>query len=238
MNRTAIKKTALTGLSLLILVITVNGQVNLKKKAEKKADQVIDNFLFGKKKKKQTESNPGVTEPVSGTNNSFPESERSEETFTPEPVNVEAIDLGKSIPFRTLIHFLPEATQGYQRIGKPEGSTMKMQGISYSVGQKKYSSGYKELEIVLYDYLGAENYATAMTAGQYEYESTEGYSKSVMVDEMNGWVSQDYSSKESNLMLFKDGRFWLMISGMDLDQATLVRIAKDVELDRLMPIEP
>ncbi|MDW3192206.1 MAG: hypothetical protein R8G66_07570 [Cytophagales bacterium] len=216
-----------------MLLSNVYGQVDWKRKAEKKADQVVDKLLFGKKKKKNAEQNQEVNQPNPDYSTSSQEETSNEDTFQPESVDFESIDMGNSIPFRTLINILPESTQGYQREGKPEGSTMKMQGVAYSMAQKSYSNGSKDLEITLYDYLGAESYAMAMTSGQYEYESTEGYSKSIVIDSMNGWITYDNSSKESNLMLFKDGRFWVMVSGENLDENALTNIAKDVDLGRL-----
>lgn len=220
--------------AMLLLSISLHGQVSWKKragqKAEEKADQVIDN-LFKKKKKKT--STGTTTTPTPSSDSQPVESTPSADEFTPEPVDYSTLNLGSSIPFRTLINMLPEETNGFIREGKPEGSTLKMQGTTYSVASKQYNNGSSELEIMLYDYLGAESYATAMSAGQFEYESTEGSSKSIDIDGMTGWVTQDFESRESNLMLFKDGRFWLAISGQDLNEETLTAIAKDIPLDKL-----
>lgn len=234
MNRHAFSKRTILLFTFVMLLSNVYGQVDWKRKAEKKADQVVDKLLFGKKKKKkQVEQDQEANQPLPNYSPSSQEEPSDEQTFQPEPVDFGSIDMGNSIPFRTLINILPESTQGYRRVGKPEGSTMKMQGVAYSMAQKSYTNDTKELEITLYDYLGAESYATAMTAGQYEYESTEGYSKSIVVDDMNGWITYDNSSKESNLMLFKDGRFWVMVSGENLDEDALTSIAKDLDLGRL-----
>lgn len=224
------KKFTLLLFALTMIVFTSEGQIKLKNKAEKKANQVIDDLLFGKKKKNQESSSEDTG---SRTVSESPTSSEKTDSYTPQDVDFATLEMGKSIHFNTLINILPEMTQGFLRNGKPNGATYNTQGISYSTGSKEYKNGDREMTITLNDYLGAEYFATAQTAQQFEYESTEGYSKSVEINGMKGWISYENDSKQGTLMLFKDERFFAIIQAENTSENELTAIANDLNLSRL-----
>ncbi len=230
------KTATLVLLALTLNLYTSSAQINLKRKAEKKADQVIDDFLFGKKKKKQqandTPSTPTTPDVSTGTSGGS-EQNQNNDGYTPQDVDFNSLNLGESIHFNTLINMLPERTQGFTRQGKPEGARYTTGGSSFSTGSKTYQKGDREMTITLNDYLGAEYLASAQTAQQFEYESTDGYAKSVEIDGIPGWISYDYESKEGTLLLFKDNRFYATVQAYDTSEEELKAIAKDINLSRL-----
>ncbi|MFK7951721.1 MAG: hypothetical protein AB8B73_02660 [Ekhidna sp.] len=225
------KKFTLLLFSLFAVSFVSEAQLKLKKKAEKKANQVIDDFLFGKKKKNNQESSNSNSN--TNTSNSVSNSTESNDSYTPEEVNFESLNLGEAIHFNTLINMLPERTQGFSRSGKPNGARYNTQGMSYSTGSKEYLNGDREMTITLNDYLGAEYFATAQTAQQFEYESTDGFSKSVELNEMNGWMTYDNSSQQGTIMLFRSERFFATITTEKTSESELKAIANDLNLSRL-----
>lgn len=225
MKKLSIILVALVGFSL-----ATQAQLNLKKKGEKKANQVIDDFLFGKKKKKNNETSDNTSSPQAGGSS---DTDGSVNDYTPEEVDFGSLDFSKSISFRTLINMLPERTQGFSRDGKPEGARYSTQGVSYSTGMKDYLNNGREMTITLNDYLGAEFYATALTAQQYEYESTDGYAKSIEVDGLAGWINFEYDSGEGTLFLSLSQRFYMTVQAEGTNEEELRAVASDVDLGRL-----
>lgn len=223
------KKLSILLLALFVLSFVGQAQINLKRKGEKKANEVIDNLLFGKKKKNK--GNGGTESPSSGGDSNTGGGEMDD--YTPEEVDFGSLDYTKSISFRTLINMLPERTQGFSRDGKPEGARYSTQGVSYSTGIKNYLNNGREMTITLNDYLGAEFYATALTSQQYEYESTDGYAKSITVDGMAGWVNFEYDNGEGTLFLSLSERFYMTVQAEGSNEAELKAIASDVDLTRL-----
>ena len=220
-------------ISILVLAVFVlagysQAQIQLKKKGEKKANQVIDDFLFGKKKKKKNTDTD--TSAPSETNR---DNGGEVDDYTPKEVDFSSLDLSKSVHFSVLIDMLPERTQGFSREGKPEGARYSTQGVSFSTGVKDYTNGDRQMSISLNDYLGAEYYATAQSANQFEYESTDGYAKSIEVDGVPGWVNFDYESNEGTLFLYLEERFYLTINADDTNESELKAVADDVNLKRL-----
>lgn len=203
---------------------------------EEKAVEVID-VLFGRKKKKNQNSNATVPNYGDYGQSSGSESQseplEDEDDYTPEEVDFGSLDMTRAISFRVLINMLPERTQGFSRNRKPEGARYSTQGISYSTGMKEYKNGNREMTISLNDYLGAEYIASAQTAQQFEYESTDGYAKSVEVDGIPGWVSIDYENNEGTLFLYLQERFYATVTTTDTSESELVAIAGDIKLARL-----
>lgn len=222
------KQITTTLVALIVICGTSHAQLNLKKKGERKANEIIDNFLFGKKKKNKN-SNEANTGGSQGSSNGG----STVDDYIPAPVDFGSLDLTKSVSFQTLINMLPERTQGFARDGKPEGARYSTQGVSYSTAMKDYLNGSREMTITLNDYLGAEFYASAMTAQQYEYESTDGYAKSIEVDGMPGWISFENRNSEGTLFLSLSSRFYMTISAEGTSESELRAVASDVDLGRL-----
>ena len=223
------KKLSFILIAMLVGTSYTNAQIQLKKKTEKKANQVIDDFLFGKKKKKknQEDSSTQPTSPTSGTDGG------EVDDYTPNEVDFSSLDLSKSVHFSVLIDLLPERTQGFSRDGKPQGSRYSTQGVSFSTGMKNYSDGEREMTITLNDYLGAEFYANAQSAQQFEYESTEGFAKSIEIDGIPGWVNIEYGDNDGTLFLYLEERFYATVNTTNTSEEELKAIASDIKLSRL-----
>ena len=220
-------------LTLFIGLLTLNfsdAQIKFKKKAEKKANQVIDDFLFGKKKKKNADDNNSTTpSSESGSSNAG----GTIDDYTPSEVDFGSLDLSKSVSFQVLINMLPETTQGFIRSEKPNGARYTTQGYSFSTASKTYSKGDRQMTITLNDYLGAEYIASAQSAQQFEYESTEGYAKSIEVDGIPGWINMDYTDNSGTLFLYMAERFYTTVQADNTSESELKGAASDVRLSRL-----
>lgn len=215
----------------MLIGYTSTAQIKLKKKAEKKANDVIDNLLFGKKKKKASQT----SSPNSSSTSTSGAAGGKIDSYTPKEVDWEGIDVGSTIHFSTLIDMLPESTQGFSRSEKPEGAMYSTAGFKYSTAIKQYNKDGQSLTISLSDYLGAE-YLVATQTQKYEYESTDGFVKSIEEDGMSGWISVQYEDNQGSLVLTKAGRILLSISTTNTTESELKSILNDIDLSKL-PIQ-
>ncbi|MDH5609940.1 MAG: hypothetical protein OEY56_10700, partial [Cyclobacteriaceae bacterium] len=176
------KYTALALLFFALNWIPLRAQIDVKRKLEKKADQVLDEFLFGKKKNK--DNAPQASYPSGGDPmETYEPSDDNDPLggYKREPVNFGSLNRMNVVGFRELIHFLPNQFGPYELSAKPDGATMRMGEYTYSMGGKDYTNGEDEngdLQAVIYDYLQTGNLLAAYV-NQYEYETTDGIMKSV-----------------------------------------------------------
>ena len=221
-------------LSMLVLVLyPASAQLNLKNKFERKADEVVDDLLFGKKKKDKNSSSTS-----SAPSGEASETYKSENEDAPnggyvrKPVDYGRMNTGETVHFRDLIDFLPDDVGSYSLADKPDGASMRFGEASYSYAAKEYSNGDEEMSIMIYDYLFTGAMFGAY-ANAYEYETTEGIMKSVEVAGYPGWFSTTYESGEAQLMLVINNRFMLNINRRGASESELSGYAGDLELNKL-----
>ena len=220
---------------LMLSAITSHSQINFKKKAEKKADQVIDDFLFGKKKKQAAEPSAPSTPLPPSSPESEPSGTEPATDYTPQPVDWANVDFGETTHFRILIDMLPESIYGFNRSEKPEGAMYSNQGLTYSTGMKTYRKDGRELLISLSDYLNAE-YLVGAQSQQYAYESTDGFVKSFEAQEMTGWITMEYEDQEGSVVAIKAGRFLVSINVNGTNESELRAIFNELDFSNL-PVE-
>ncbi len=219
-------------LTLLVMVIyPASAQLNLKKKFERKADEVVDDLLFGKKKK---DKNSGSTAPSGEASETYkPENEDAPlGGYVRKPVDYGRMNTGETVHFRDLIDFLPDDVGSYSLADKPDGASMRFGEASYSYAEKQYSNGDDDMSIMIYDYLFTGAMFGAY-ANAYEYETTEGIMKSVEVEGFPGWFSTTYESGETQLVLVINNRFMLNINRQGASESELSGYAGTMELSKL-----
>lgn len=214
------------------ILFSSEAQINLKQKLEKKADQTIDNLLFGKKKKQTEPVSPTYDIPVSNQANYDPQ-ENDNDDYTPGSTSFEGVSGNELIHFSLLIDLLPETAAGIPRSEKPDGSIMRTANLNISMGSKFYENKNQKITITLSDYKDAAMIFSAQAGQFYEYESTDGYMKQITVSGYNGWVSGDTDNEETNLSLSVKERYLLLIEGNGLTEAQLKQIANSVDLNKL-----
>ncbi len=221
-------------LSLLAMVIyPASAQLNLKKKFERKADEVVDDLLFGKKKKDKN-SGSTSTSPTGEPNETYkPENEDAPlGGYVRKPVDYGRMNTGETVHFRDLIDFLPDEMGSFSISTKPDGASMRFGDQSYSYASKVYNSGEEILDVIIYDHL----FTSAMYgtyANAYEYETTDEVMKSIEVKGFPGWYNSRFESGESEMILIVKNRFMLSISLDGSTEADLINYASMLELEKL-----
>ncbi|MEM9857640.1 MAG: hypothetical protein AAF843_09795 [Bacteroidota bacterium] len=93
----------------------------------------------------------------------------------------------KAVPYKELQSQLPGTIAGFKITGDPDGQSMTMNGMSYSMASKDYEKGDEEMTITIMDYKGASTL----------------YSAAAMAWTMN----MEYEDDEKKVSSFKDGDF-------------------------------
>lgn len=216
------------------LIAGVSAQINIKDKISKKVNMEIDKALFGEgKKNNNTNSGSGSTNDgeVMETYESTDESDPTG-GYVRQPVNYGSLSKSQVVGFRELINFLPDQFGSYKLSSKPEGSTMKYGEFNYSLGGKNYSKGEESLRVSIFDYVFTGP-LLEVYQNQYEYESTDGVTRSVDVNGYPGWFTANYNSGETALMLVVNRRFLISFNGENLDESALKTFAGNLELNKL-----
>ena len=218
-------------LGMLVCVPQVHAQLNLKRKLEKKADQEIDEFLFGKKKRKNetTTDIPGNM----GGGGDESSSSKSTSKYKPKDADFGAVNADELIHFTILIDFLPEEVRGYVRNAEPDGSIYKSANFNISMGTKTYDKGGKEMTLSVFDYKDAAMLYSGQASQYFEYESTDGYTKAVEVRGYSGWVSKDYDDGTATLFLGIKDRYIVTMEADDAEQSEMEAVVGELPLEQL-----
>ena len=106
----------------------------------------------------------------------------------------------EAIPYKELQKFVPTSLAGFSEDGDADGSTMSMNGMSFSTAERHYKKGGQDLNVTIVDYHGA---ATM-------------YSSAAMAWGMN----MQFEDEESKMETFNDGDFHGVIEVQKKEQQT------------------
>jgi hypothetical protein len=111
------------------------------------------------------------------------------------------------VNWRELIPFLVDI-EGFEAEGKPEGSTVAMGNYKISQVEREYSSGDKELRIMIIDGAYAQMaYAGIKMAMNFEMDTSEQYTKKITIKGFPGIENYEYEDKEGQVILLVAERF-------------------------------
>jgi hypothetical protein len=157
--------------------------------------------------------------------------------------NMENKKDAKAIHYEELLKYLPETIDGYHINGEPKGSSMDMQGASYSSAEIEFKNeNGNRIDIVLIDYNAAYSMysmATAMWSSGFKIDTSEEIAQSLnFEDNINGWESFKKKSKHASIILGLGDRFLLTIEGDNQkDTEALKNIAKSMKIKELASLE-
>lgn len=153
-----------------------------------------------------------------------------------EPILVpEAVDYQKLLPI------LPEAPQSWTA-DKPEGSTEDVGGFRITNVHRDYHKGEGDkaptAAISILDSVANPDYVSATTAAwNSNSESSEGYSKSVIIDGNPGFEAFENDSKHATLWVMIANRYFLQIELQNQEPSELQEWVKRVDLKKLAEIK-
>jgi hypothetical protein len=140
--------------------------------------------------------------------------------------------------YTDLQQYLPGSIPGYEA-GEPGGSTMTMQGLSYSTADIEFTGADGAyVRVSLLDYSGAASMyqaATAMWSTGMSFEDDDTMVKSFeLQDDVIGWEEYRKKLKEAQVALGIGERFFLTIEANKQNGTEFVKdIATDMDLEGL-----
>lgn len=143
------------------------------------------------------------------------------------------------ISFRELIEYLPDTPRGWTA-EKPQGETNSFgdRGISQVSQTFRHQDRGKAVKISIFD--GAFNSlfsAPFLLTSGFSQESTEGYNKSVLLDNIPGREIYNYPRKQGSLHLLVDSRFLVQIEGSNIEEADLRQWWQSIDRQSLTAID-
>ncbi len=153
----------------------------------------------------------------------------------PAPLVPDVVDFAKLLPF------LPEPPAEWTA-DKPEGSTVDNAGFKVSTVHRDYQKGNGEkaptTSVSILDSAANPDFVSATTAGwNLSATTTEGYTKSLKIDDMPGFETFENEGKHATLWLMVAKRYVLQIETTGLDPKELQDWLKRIDLKKLSAIK-
>ena len=145
----------------------------------------------------------------------------------------------KLISFKDLIDYLPDTPKGWTA-QEPQGETNSFgdYGISQVSQVFNREDDNKQIKVSIFD--GAFNSVLSapflLTTG-FNRESTEGYNKSIEIDNFPGREIYNYLNKEGSLHLLVNSRFLVQIEGNNIEEADLQEWWRSLDRQSLSAID-
>ena len=125
------------------------------------------------------------------------------------------------ISFRELIEYLPQSPRGWTA-EKPKGQTSSFGDYSVSQVKQKYFQKDKTMTVSIFDWaFNSTLYMPFLLSTEFSQESTEGYSKGIKIDDIPGRENYNYHSRDGGLNLLINRRFFVQISGENIEESEL-----------------
>ena len=143
----------------------------------------------------------------------------------------------KAVPYKELQGHLPNKIAGFTATDEPDGQSMSMNGMSYSMASQGYLNGTVEMTVSIMDYQGASTLYTAAAMAwtmNMEYEDDEKKVSGFQEGDFQGLIEVGKKYKEVNLTCGFKERYLIQIELQDSDDDDLVKkVLKDLGLDDL-----
>lgn len=141
----------------------------------------------------------------------------------------------KVLSAQKITKLLPSKIPGYYLKGVARSSEMKIGTLTYSLCERNFASGKKQIRILLFDYIRAPiMYQQVMKnhSGITTVESDSIIYKPVEFSEAKGWESVNRKSNESKLVVGIRERYYLSIEGEHVDFQEILTIFDQIDLKK------
>lgn len=133
-----------------------------------------------------------------------------------------------------ILKLVPKRIKGFQQIDDPKALEMKVGTITYTLCEKRFEDRKRTVKILLFDFKEAAimyNQATRKWNHQAIVESDSLVERSVMIRNCAGWESFNKQNNTSQLFLGICDRFFLTLTGENIELAELRRILDQFPLE-------
>lgn len=151
--------------------------------------------------------------------------------------NLDEENNSKSISFRELIQCLPKSPRGWTT-EKPYGQTSSFGDNTISQVKQKYFQHEKAITVSIFDWkFNSALFIPFLISTEFSQESTEGYNKGIKIDNIPGRINYEYFSKQGGLNLLINSRFFVKISGVNIEEEELIEWWNLLDYQSLLKIK-
>src|SRR5438876_10589850 len=153
----------------------------------------------------------------------------------------EPILVPDAVDYQKLLPILPEPPQGWVA-DKPEGSTEDVGGFKITNVHRDYHKGEGEkapsAAISILDSVSNPDYVSATTeAWKSNSDSSEGYAKSVSIDDNPGFETFEKDTRHATLWVMIANRYFVQVELQNEDPGELREWIKHIDLKKLAEIK-
>ncbi len=129
----------------------------------------------------------------------------------------------------------PEKIEGYRTKESNKGRILKIGTLSYSMIERTFVQGKKQVNIMLFDY---NNASVMYRQATQKWKTAEGKETDAMLENayelenQPGWIQYDKSHNKSQIALGIQNRFFLVLMGEGISLSDLDNIARIFDLAR------
>jgi len=140
-----------------------------------------------------------------------------------------------AVNYEVLLNFLPEDPSGWEG-DDPYGQTFSFGEGKWSMATKTYTKsgtdGEITADVAITDYAANIIGWNGVWGANFEWESTEGYAKSGILQGFTSWEVYDKESNEYTILVGVNDRFVVMVS-TNSDKDTLDNLLSSIDLDEI-----
>jgi hypothetical protein len=118
-----------------------------------------------------------------------------------------------------MMKLVPDKITGYRRSEEPRTHQLQIGTLSYSICQKGFSSGSKQITILLFDFKNAPIMYSQVTREWSKYQAVDSDSlllRPIIESNYFGWESNNIGSRSSKIFLGISNRFYMAIDGRNI----------------------
>lgn len=132
-----------------------------------------------------------------------------------------------------MLKLIPSKIKGFQEVDQPKARQTKLGDITYTLAEKHFNSGQRSIRILLFDYKEAQiMYKQAMKewSSHATVDTDTIVFRALAMQNCSGWESYNVHSKRSQIFLGICDRFFMMMTGENIDLAILRRALLEIPI--------
>ena len=118
-----------------------------------------------------------------------------------------------------MLKLVPDKINGFRKSDEPRVHQLKIGDLSYSICQKGFSSGSKQITILLFDFKNAPIMYMQVTREWQTYQTVDSDSltlRQIVAPNYFGWESNNSTTRSSKIFLGISKRFYMAIDGKNI----------------------
>jgi hypothetical protein len=132
-----------------------------------------------------------------------------------------------------IIALIPDRIKGFVQTEDPKARQTRLGDITYTLCEKKFGNGKRSIKILLFDYKEAPimyNQVMREWGSRTLVDTDTLVFRSLIMQNCSGWESYNGNNKRSQIFLGICDRFFMMMTGENIDLEVLKRAFQEIPL--------